>query len=108
MDGEHKSQVCLTQQDIDKFGTAPPSARYCKVTNIDKKPTSMSAEMECTGAMSGKGTFEASWSDSEHSKGNAHFMGSIGGKPVQWTIESTSVFKSSDCGNVKSLSQTEK
>ena len=108
MEGEHKSQVCLTQQDIDKFGTVPPNSRYCKVTNVNKKATSVSADMECTGPMSGKGTFESSWSDPEHAKGKAHFMGTIGGKPVQWTIDSTSVFKSSDCGNVKPLSAPEK
>ena len=103
--GQHTTQVCLTQQQIDKYGAIPPQTRSCQVTNIVKKSDGMTAELECTGSMSGKGTVEATWIDSEHAKGKVHFTGELrmgpNTKPVEWTAESTSVFKSSDCGSVK-------
>jgi hypothetical protein len=55
--------------------------------------------------MSGKGTVAASWIDQEHTTSKVHFAGTLQAgpapKPVEWTVESTSVFKSADCGGVK-------
>jgi len=64
--------------------------------------------MVCTGKMPGTGTMESSWSDGSHAKGKVHFVGTIqlgpnGTKPIEWTSESTSTYKGSDCGNVKPL-----
>ena len=104
----HTNQVCLTQEQIDKYGAPVPQSRGCQVTNIVKKADGMTADMECTGAMSGKGTLESSWIDDSHAKGKVHFIGSIQAGPnpktIEFTAESTSVFKSADCGNVKPLS----
>jgi hypothetical protein len=105
--GPRTLQVCVTQQQIDKYGAIPPQVRNCQVTNVNKKSDGMSAEVECTGAMSGKGTVEATWIDSEHAKSKVHFTGEMrlgpNTKPVEWTVEANSVFKSADCGSVKPM-----
>ncbi len=106
--GTHTSQVCLTQQQLDKYGAIPPQTRgECQVTNVNKTANGMTAEMACSGRMSGKGNVESSWTDGEHAKSKVHFTGSIqlgpNSKPVEWTTTATSVFKGSDCGSVKPM-----
>lgn len=104
--GPHTTQICVTQEQIDKYGTVPPQTRGdCQVTNIVKKANGMSADMVCTGHMGGKGTLEASWTDDSHSTSKMHFTGTMqmgpNSTPVEWTVESSSVFKGPDCGSVK-------
>lgn len=107
--GSHTTQVCLTQAMIDKYGTPPPQSRnnQCQMSNIVKKANSMSADWVCSGMMAGKGTVEAAWTDADHSTSKVHFMGSMqmgpNAAPVEYTIESTSVFKGADCGSVKPM-----
>ncbi len=106
--GAHTNTVCITQEQIDKFGAPPPQTRGdCQVTNVSKQATGMTAEMTCSGNMSGKGTLVASWTDEDHTISKMHFTGTMQAgpspKPVEWTVDSTSVFKSADCGNVKPL-----
>ncbi len=99
--GTTTTQVCLTQVQIDKYGAITPQTRGCQITNVAIKSNSMTADMVCTGTMSGKGTMESSWTDDEHATGKVHFLGSMqmgpNSKPVEWTSNSTSVFKSADC-----------
>lgn len=108
----HTTQVCLTQEQIDKYGAVVPQTRGCQVTNIVKKADGMTADMECTGAMSGKGTLESHLTDDNHAKGKVHFIGTMkmgpNAKPVEWTVESSSVFKGADCGTVKPVPAPEK
>ncbi len=106
--GPHTTQVCVTQEQIDKYGTVPPHEQgNCQVTNIVKKANGMTADMVCTGPMGGKGNLEASWTDDSHSTSKLHFLGVMqmgpNSKPVEWTVESTSVYKGPDCGSVKPL-----
>lgn len=108
MGGSHTAQVCITQEQIDKFGTVPPQTHGdCNVTNVVKKAHGVTAEMNCTGAMKGKGTLEANWTDDTHSTSKLHFLGEMqmgsNSRPVEWTVESHSTFKGSDCGNVKPI-----
>jgi hypothetical protein len=108
--GTTTTQVCLTQAQIDKYGAITPQSRGdCQTTNVSIKSNSMTADMVCTGAMSGKGTMQSSWTDDEHATGKVHFLGSMqmgpNSMPVEWTSNSTSVFKSADCGSVKPLSK---
>jgi Protein of unknown function (DUF3617). len=107
--GAHTMQVCLTKEMIDKYGTPPPQNRnnQCQVSNIVKKGNGMTGDWVCSGMMAGKGTVEASWTDPDHSTSKVHFIGSMqmgpNATPVEYTIESTSVFKGADCGSVKPL-----
>jgi hypothetical protein len=101
------TQVCLTQSMIDKYGTPLPQNGDCQFSNVKKEDHGMTADLTCSGRMVGKGTFESSWTDSEHAKGTSHFTGTVqtrmGEKPIEWTRVSTSVFKNADCGDVKPL-----
>lgn len=107
--GPHTTQVCLTKEMIDKYGTAPPQSRnsQCQMSNIVKKANSMNADWVCSGPMGGKGTVEASFTDPDHSTSKVHFLGSMqagpNAVPIEYTIESTSVFKGADCGSVKPI-----
>jgi hypothetical protein len=107
--GTHTAQVCLTQEQIDKYGAITPHSPGCQITNVSKTASSMTADMICNGRMNGKGTLESTAIDGEHAKGKMHFVGTmrIGAesKPVEWTSESTSVFKGPDCGNVKAVAE---
>ena len=107
--GPHTTQVCLTKELIDKYGTPPPQSRnnQCQMSNIVKKGNGMSADWVCSGPMAGKGTVEATWTDPDHSTSKVHFSGSMqagpNAMPVEYTIDSTSVFKGADCGSVKPI-----
>ena len=46
--GTHTSLVCLTQQQIDKYGAPLPQMRGCQITNLVKKANGMTADMICT------------------------------------------------------------
>lgn len=111
--GTRTTRVCLTQQQIDKYGAiVPPAHGACQVTNIVKKADGMTADLVCTGPMSGKGTLESHSTDGGHAKGKVHFVGSIQAgpatKPVEWSTESSSVFKGADCGDVKPVPMPDK
>ena len=103
------TQVCVTQEMIDRYGGNVPETRgTCQVANVAMKPGGMTAEMVCTGQMSGKASIVSTWSDEEHASSSVHFTGEMamapgGAKPVEWTSKATSVFKSADCGSVKPM-----
>ena len=103
----HTAQTCITQAQIDKYNGPKPEARggSCQVTNIQKRQSGMTAEMNCGAPMSGKGTIQTRWIDSRHSKSKIHFTGSMhvgkNVKTVEWTIDSESTYKGPDCGTVK-------
>jgi Protein of unknown function (DUF3617) len=107
-DGAHTTQVCVTQQYFDKYGAILPQISGCRATNLAKKANGMTADMECTGRMSGKGSLASSWTDDEHATGKVHFVGSMqvgpNNKPIEWTTASSSIYKGIDCGSVKPLS----
>jgi hypothetical protein len=107
MSAPHTVQVCLTQAMIDKYGAPVSQSRDCQISNIVMKPNGMTAEMVCTGKMSGHGEMESSWTDSNVAKSKVHFVGTMGAgpnsMPVEWTVASTSVYKGPDCGSVKPM-----
>jgi hypothetical protein len=107
MSAPHTVQVCLTQAMIDKYGAPVSQNRDCQLTNIVMKPTGMTAEMVCTGRMSGHGDMESSWTDGNVAKGKVHFVGTMGAgpnsMPVEYTVVYTSVYKGPDCGSVKPM-----
>lgn len=106
--GPRTMQVCVTQAEIDKYGSVPPQAqKNCQIENVVKKSNGMTAEMVCTGLMAGKGQIESSWTDAAHTSTKMHYLGAMQmgeeSKPIEWTIESTSVYKGPDCGSVKPI-----
>jgi hypothetical protein len=101
------TQVCLTQAMIDKYGAPMPQSRNgeCQISNVVLHPASMTADWICGGRMAGKGTLESSWTDPNHAKGKVHFVGAMQMGPntrtIEYTIESSSIYKSPDCGSVQ-------
>ena len=106
--GPHTMQVCLTQAMIDRYGGPVPQSRGdCQVKNMVKSADGMTADYVCSGHMNGTGKMEAHWTEGGESHSKVHFTGTMQlgpqGKPVEWTMESTSVYKGEDCGSVKPL-----
>lgn len=101
------TQVCLTPEMIEKYGAPISQNKDCQIVNISKHANSMTAEMVCSGKMTGKGTIESSWTDGDHTRSKMHFAGTMQAgpnpMPVEWTSESNSVFQGSDCGSVRPL-----
>jgi hypothetical protein len=100
-------QACLTQEMIDKYGAIVPEnlSNVCQLVNVVKKPGGMTADIVCSAAIKGKGTLEVVWSDSEHSKGNLHFSGTIhpgdNDIKIEWNAVTSSVYKGPDCSALK-------
>jgi hypothetical protein len=99
--------ACLTQEMIDKYGAIVPESltRTCQLVNVVKKPGGMTADMVCNGGITGKGTLEVTWTDSEHSRGTLHFSGEMRlGQPpikIEWNAVTTSAYKGPDCGDTR-------
>jgi hypothetical protein len=105
--GPHTTLVCVSQQMLDKYDAIIPQIRGCRLSNIVRKSNGTSADIICTGAMNGKGTLESTAIDSEHAKGSMHLVVSVKAgentRTIEMATESSSVFKSADCGAVKPL-----
>lgn len=106
--GPHTSQVCVTQEQIDKYNGVPPQTRgECQVTNVVKRENGYSADVACTGHMTSQGTVEASYDGEGHGKSKIHMTGSMQmgatAKNLEYTIESESTYKGADCGSVKPI-----
>jgi hypothetical protein len=98
--------ACLSQEIVDKFGVIlPPSLRDCELSNVVQAADSFHADMTCKGSYNGVGSVESTWTDDDHVSGKVRFVSRAGeagnGRQMTWSQESTAVFKSSDCGNVK-------
>lgn len=108
-DTPHTAQSCITQAQIDKYNGPKPEANggSCQITNIQKRPSGMTADMICGPPMTGKGTITTEWIDSHHSRSKIHFIGSMhvgkNLKTVEWTIDSASRYKGPDCASVQPL-----
>jgi hypothetical protein len=107
--GPHTTQVCVTKAMIDKYGAPMPQSRNneCQVSNVVMHSSSMTADWICSGKMAGKGTVESSWTDPDHSRSKVHFIGTMPMGPntmtMEYTIETSSIYKGPDCGSVKPL-----
>jgi hypothetical protein len=106
-DTPHTAQTCITQAQIDKYNGPKPEASggSCKITDIRKQESGLTAAMSCGPPMAGKGTVETRWVDSGHSRSKIHFTGSMqvgkNLKTIEWTIDTESIYKGPNCGAVK-------
>lgn len=97
-------QACLTQALIDKYDAILPDnlTAPCQLTDIVKKPGGMSAAISCHGAIDGGGSIQVTWTDSEHSKGEIHFSGTMHPNgndfKIEWNATTVSVYRGPDCG----------
>jgi hypothetical protein len=105
--GPHTTQVCVTQAMVDKYGgpMQNPPRGDCQTTNVVLKPNGMTADISCTGQMTAKGTVTATFTDSNTSTTTVHIVGTMqmgqNSRPIDMTMQSTSVYKGPDCGSVK-------
>jgi hypothetical protein len=110
MGGPIVSQVCVTQDQIDRYGgpTAAPQRGNCQVTNVVRRSDGMTADMKCTGDMTATGTIVSKWSNGGNTTNTTmHMTGTMnaGGnsRPIDMTSQITSTYKGPDCGSVKPM-----
>jgi len=109
MGGPHVTQVCLTQAMIDKYGGpfSKPPRGDCQVSNMSLNADGMTANITCTGDFSGTGTVATTFIDSSSTETKVHMTGTMqmsgNSRPVDITMDSKSVYKGPDCGNVKPI-----
>lgn len=104
--GPITTQVCVTQAMVDKYSGPPPQSRgNCQVANMTTKPDGYTADIVCSGQFNGKGTVDMTIVDADHTRTKMHIVGAGGpqGRPIDMTMESTSVYKGSDCGSVQPM-----
>jgi len=108
MGGPIVTQVCVTQDQIDKYGgpTSSPQRGNCEVTNVSKQADGMSADIKCTGDMNTTGTIVSKWSSGGNTTNTTmHMTGTMnaGGnsRPIDMTSQIAATYKGPDCGSVK-------
>jgi hypothetical protein len=96
-------QACLTQDMIDKYNAIVPEqlSNVCQLVNVVKNSATMSADIVCSGRITGKGNVAINWADSEHAKGSIHLNATIhpgqNDIKLEWSSTTTYVYKASDC-----------
>jgi len=103
--GKHTKLFCFSQDAIDNYGVLLPQSRGdCRIENKVMRLGGMTADWVCKGKINGRGELETNWTDLEHATGRLHFTGTFQGGPeplpIEWTTESSSVFRSESCGSV--------
>ena len=77
----------------------------CQITDIAMKANGMTAKMTCTGQLNATGTVKTTWTDANSSQTKVHMTGAMrmgqNWQPIDVTVQSTSVYKGADCGDVK-------
>jgi hypothetical protein len=109
--GPRTTQVCVTQEMINKYGGPSPSAPNknsdCKMTDISVTPKGMTATMVCTGQMNATGQVEATFTDANTTTTTIHLKGTMqhgaNTTPIDMSMQATSVYKGPDCGSVKPI-----
>ena len=108
MGGAIVTQVCVTQDQIDKYGgpTANPQRGSCEVTNLVKQSDGMTADIKCTGDMNATGKIVSKWSNGGNTTNTTmHMKGTMssGGnsQPIDMSTQINATYKGADCGSVK-------
>ena len=103
--GAHTSQVCVTQEMIDKYGgpTSSPGRGNCQMTNVQLTASGMTADMTCSGGMNMTGTVKTTFVDANTTKTTMNMKMGAGGQSMDMTTDVTATYKGPDCGSVKPL-----
>ena len=107
MAAPHTTQVCVTQEMINKYGGPNPTPQRgtCQITDLSLKPNGMTATISCTGQMTATGTVESTWTPDGTGKSTVHLNGTMGpsARPMDITMQASSVYKGADCGSVQPM-----
>ena len=98
--------ACLTPELIHKYGVIlPPSLKDCELSKVQQTAETFRADLTCKGVYNGFGSVESTWTDEDHVVGKIRFVSKTreteNARAITWTQDSTAVFKSADCGEVK-------
>ncbi len=91
---------------VDKYGGpySNPQNGNCQTTNVVVTATGMTANLTCSGRTPMTGTVQTTFVDANTTKTTLQTTTAMGnGQTMTMTMQSTSVYKGSDCGSVKPL-----
>jgi hypothetical protein len=75
-------QHCMTQAEVDANGPPPMrSMKECQMANVQTGASSYSADMTCSGKMTGTGHIQVSFDSPEHYAGKVTITGSASDHP---------------------------
>lgn len=94
-------QHCMTQAEVDANGPPPMrNQKECKMANMQTGPNSFSADMTCSGEMTGAGHIQVSFDSPEHYAGKTSIAGTADGHPFTNTTSFEGRWVSADCKGI--------
>lgn len=95
------AQHCMTQAEVDANGPPPMrNHKECTMANMKTGPGTYSADMTCTGNMTGTGHVQVSFDSAEHYAGKTTLSGTANGHPVNMTTSFEGHWVGADCKGV--------
>jgi hypothetical protein len=93
-------QHCMTQAEVD--AASPPAIRQkeCKIANARTSGNSFSADMTCSGEMTGTGHMEVTYDSPEHYAGKSTMNGQVNGHPMATSTSFEGRWVGADCKGV--------
>jgi len=95
------AQHCMTQAQVDSNGPPPMRNRKeCTMANMTNGTNSFSADLTCTGEMTGTGHIQVSWDAPEHYAGKTSISGTANGHPFSTTTSFEGHWVGADCKGI--------
>jgi len=94
-------QHCMTQSEVD--ANNPPAMRNqkeCKIANSRISGNAFSADMTCSGEMTGTGHMEVTYDSPEHYAGKSTMSGTVNGHPMSTSTTFEGRWVGADCKGV--------
>jgi hypothetical protein len=93
------TEHCMTPQEV-ATDQPPPMEKGCQVLNVTHSGGHFSADLKCTGRMTGHGHFEVTYDSPEHYAGHATMQTSAGSHEMNLTDSFEGRWIKADCGSV--------
>lgn len=100
-----KVKACMTQADIDR-GAMPQTDENCEQKITQLSPTQFKATYVCKGEHPAQGEGEITFQSDKAYTGKMKMVTQMNGKPETIQGEQSGKWLSSDCGNIKPVTQT--
>ncbi|HEY1614654.1 MAG TPA: DUF3617 domain-containing protein [Rhizomicrobium sp.] len=96
------TQHCMTAAEVAADGPPPMrDQKECKMSNAKYDAHAFTADMICSGEMTGQGHLAVTFDGNEHYNGTYSFVGSAHGHPANVSVSYEGKWVSPDCGTVK-------
>lgn len=94
------TQHCMTAAEVNSDAPPPSHNGECQPSNVHIQGTTMTADMICSGEMTGTGHMTVTYDNPEHYSGRMDFSGTAHGQHTSMTDNFEGKWMSADCGRV--------